>query len=322
MKFADLFCGIGGSSYGALEAGLDPCLMVDSDESCGMELPPRLQTFFYRADLALPDSVLWEKLQLAEVVLCSPPCQAFSALASGNGRPTGRDADRAFAKTISLMATYTKRKLILIENVPQFLKTDMAVEICSDLVRLGYHVNFGIRDASDFGVPQRRRRSIILATSKSVDVSGRFPRSTVRSAFVDLPPIDSTDPLHLSLRRHSPLVMQRIEAIPKDGGSRRALPEHLQLSCHQRSSGYNDVYGRMRWDDLGPTITSGCTNPSKGRFLHPDENRAITLREAARLQTLPDDVLLPNSTSVERRARMIGNAFPSRFVKHLLEEAL
>ena len=103
--------------------------------------------------------------------------------------------------------------------------------------------------------------------------------------------------------------------IPHNGGSRKDLPEEYWLNCHKKCNGFKDVYGRMAWDDLAPTITGGCFNPSKGRYLHPEENRAITMREAALLQGFPRDYNFPIVTNKSALAMMIGNALPPPFVK-------
>jgi DNA (cytosine-5)-methyltransferase 1 len=102
--------------------------------------------------------------------------------------------------------------------------------------------------------------------------------------------------------------------LPKDGGSRRSLPDDLKLACHTRSNGFNDVYGRMRWNDVAPTITSGCTNPSKGRFVHPEFDRAITLREGAMLQGFPQHYRFDPTHGKGAIALMIGNALPPPFI--------
>lgn len=119
--------------------------------------------------------------------------------------------------------------------------------------------------------------------------------------------------MHDMPEHRTPKVMAIIKQIPKNGGSRRDLPDHLQLECHKRCNGFKDVYGRMAWNDVAPTITSGCFNPSKGRFLHPEEDRAITLREAALLQGFPRRYKFPinNKSAV---ALMIGNALPPPFI--------
>jgi DNA (cytosine-5)-methyltransferase 1 len=109
-------------------------------------------------------------------------------------------------------------------------------------------------------------------------------------------------------------VRELIALIPKNGGSRSDLPKRYQLDCHKRSDGFSDVYGRMAWDDVSPTITSGCHNPSKGRFLHPSQNRTITLREAAILQGFPRRYRFNVDHGKESIALMIGNALPPPFI--------
>ena len=130
----------------------------------------------------------------------------------------------------------------------------------------------------------------------------------------------SGDELHDLPERRAKRVLQLIREIPKNGGSRADLPAARQLKCHIRQDGFHDIYGRMSWDDVAPTITSGCHNPSKGRFLHPDEDRAITLREAALLQSFPQTYRFPLSGGKEAIALMIGNALPPEFIRrHALE---
>jgi DNA (cytosine-5)-methyltransferase 1 len=108
--------------------------------------------------------------------------------------------------------------------------------------------------------------------------------------------------------------MELIRRIPKNGGSRSDLPEEDQLDCHKRCNGFKDVYGRMAWGEVSPTITSGCFNPSKGRFLHPEEDRAITMREAALLQGFPRRYKFPTTDNKSAIALMIGNALPPPFI--------
>jgi DNA (cytosine-5)-methyltransferase 1 len=130
-----------------------------------------------------------------------------------------------------------------------------------------------------------------------------------------VPPEQSRDPLHNVPRKHSERVLKLIQAIPRDGGSRKDRAEELQLECHKRVQGFWDVYGRMAWNGPAPTITGGCTNPSKGRFIHPTANRAITLREAALLQTFPKSYRFPLEFGIETTALLIGNALPPEFVR-------
>jgi DNA (cytosine-5)-methyltransferase 1 len=145
---------------------------------------------------------------------------------------------------------------------------------------------------------------------------------TVRDAIGHLPRAGvSGDRLHdLPEKKRTPRVAQFIKDIPRNGGSRGDLPQSRQLPCHRRRKGFYDVYGRMPWNDVAPTITSGCFNPSKGRFLHPRENRAITMREAALLQSFPSSYLFSPAAGKEAIALMIGNALPPEFVRrHALQ---
>jgi DNA (cytosine-5)-methyltransferase 1 len=140
-------------------------------------------------------------------------------------------------------------------------------------------------------------------------------RLTVRDAIGEVEaPSKSKDKLHALGERRSDAVKKLISLIPKDGGSRSDLGESHQLECHKRTDGFFDVYGRMAWDEVSPTITSGCHNPSKGRFLHPSRNRTITLREAAMLQGFPKDYKFEVSHGKEAIALMIGNALPPPFI--------
>ena len=136
------------------------------------------------------------------------------------------------------------------------------------------------------------------------------------------------DPIHKIFPTHIPSVQKRIELTPKNGGSRKDLPKQYLLKCHEGENiGFNDVYGRLRWDDYSTTITGGCLNPSKGRFLHPEQNRNISAREASLLQSFPADYKFPSDISKANLALLIGNALPPKFSyyqsdnirKHLLE---
>ena len=125
---------------------------------------------------------------------------------------------------------------------------------------------------------------------------------------------ESGDPVHDIPEKRAMRTMQLIRRIPRDGGSRTDLPEEDQLECHKRCEGFKDVYGRMSWEKVSPTITSGCFNPSKGRFLHPEEDRAITMREAALLQGFPQRYKFPTTSNKSAIALMIGNALPPPFI--------
>ena len=144
----------------------------------------------------------------------------------------------------------------------------------------------------------------------------RAPRRTVAQAIRGLRPLgsgerDPDDALHAA-RRHSPIALRRLEAVPPNGGSRSSLPPSLAMRCHAGKRGYPDVYGRMAWDDVAPTLTTGCTDVTRGRFAHPEQHRAITLREAALLQSFPPGYVFHGT--VGRVAVQIGNAVPVAMV--------
>lgn len=188
---------------------------------------------------------------------------------------------------------------------------------------MGYRITWEIKDAARYGVPQRRKR-LILVAGYGLDIplaSESTMLRTVREAIGDLREAGkSGDALHDLPEKRSEKILKLIRDIPKDGGSRGDLPKDRQLSCHHRQDGFYDIYGRMAWDKVAPTITSGCHNPSKGRFLHPEQDRAITLREAALLQSFPSRYQFSVSDGKEAIALMIGNALPPEFIKrHALE---
>ncbi len=211
-------------------------------------------------------------------------------------------------------------KAIMMENVPALADDRRMKKFRAGLAELGYESNCDVLNAADYDVPQRRRRMILLAGKKGpIIYAPAVPRiATVRKAIGSLPkPGKSKDPLHDLPEQRTEKIMDLIRHIPKDGGGRRQMGPEWQLECHKNyPSGFKDVYGRMWWDEVSPTITGGCTNPSKGRFLHPEQNRAITLREAALLQSFPPDYYFSLNEGKQGASLMIGNALPPNFIKH------
>jgi len=205
---------------------------------------------------------------------------------------------------------------IMMENVPGLVNYTLFKEVLRELRKLGYNPKVQAVKIQEYGVPQRRKR-LVLVGSLLGDLDVAKPtgeRVTVRDVIGHLESVSETkDPVHRIVAAHSPEVMKRIKATPKDGGSRRDVPE-FELKCHKdKSMGFRDVYGRLRWNDYACTITGGCLNPSKGRFLHPVRNRAITAREAALLQTFPRSYKFPATITKTSVALMIGNALPPKF---------
>ena len=246
-----------------------------------------------------------------------PPCQGFSALRTLNGSVRVNDSRNDLLSDFQTYVEVVRPKAVMMENVPGLASDDRFSSFCRSMRRLGYLGKHRILDAADYGVPQRRRRLIYLAGYGTTIPFGRKSkkRVTVWDALSNLPKAgESGDPPHDIPERRCARVMHIIKNIPKDGGSRTALPPELQLPCHTRCNGFTDIYGRLSWRKVAPTITSGCFNPSKGRFLHPVEDRAITIREAALLQGFPQTYTFDPQIGKQALAKMIGNALPPPFI--------
>jgi len=318
----DLFCGCGGLTTGLKSAGINVIGAADID-------PLSAETY----KLNHPDVLLWEVditklnpqelleaigLGVGELDLLAgcPPCQGYSTIRTLN---KAIDIDDPRNNLVLEFARFVEAVLphaVLMENVLGAADDRRFEALRRKLEEIGYRGSCYIVDAADYGVPQRRRRLIYMA-GRGFEIplpAGNKKRTTVREAIGNLPKAGlSGDPLHDTLTRHIPRIMNIIRSIPKDGGGRSSLPKDMWLERHKRCDGFYDAYGRMAWDDVAPTITGGCCNPSKGRFLHPEEDRAMTLREAALLQGFPRWYRFPvgngrrNKTAV---AAMIGNAVP------------
>lgn len=331
----DLFCGSGAVSVALKANGFRVVAAVDNDRTCaetyGLNHPevPFREKDIRKIEPAELAVALPEGKQLELMVVCAP-CQPFS---SQNRRREDVDPRAPLMLHAVRLAKALQPRLIMFENVPGIASSPMLERLRRALFAAGYQMGEPARiDAADFGVPQRRVRCIVVASRSSALVPPSVPAAprkygvTVRKAFAGLTELgsgeaDPSDPLHVS-RKHQQLTLTRLELIPRDGGSRCSLPKQLQLACHRKCGPgeFSDVYGRMRWDAVAPTLTTGCTDVTRGRFAHPQENRAITLREAARLQTFPDDYKFAGSRS--EIAAQIGNAVPIELARRLIEGLL
>lgn len=320
----DLFSGCGGLTVGMKRAGFTVLAAVESwDAAADAYAMNHREVTLLRSDIRdCNPSKLMRSLKLnagdLDLLAGCPPCQGFSSLRTLNGRVTVTDHQNDLIFDFVRFAISLLPKTIMLENVPALATDSRLHRVTTILEKAGYNCAAKVLDAADFGVPQRRRRLLFLASRVG---TVKFPnparkRLTVRSVIGSLPqPGTSGDALHDSEAVHAPHVARLIRQIPKDGGSREDLDASWQLRCHQRFNGFHDIYGRMRWDDVSPTITTGCINPSKGRFLHPEQNRAISLREAALLQGFPKRYRLPLERGRYPIAKLIGNAFPPEFVR-------
>lgn len=321
----DLFSGCGGLTLGLKQAGFNVVGAVEIDKQAAETFeanhPDVLLKICDIRNLSARGLRHELKLHLGQLDLLAgcPPCQGFSLLRTRNGANRNRDGRNNLVREMLRFTRAFRPKTIMMENVPGLIRHKPFFDLCDALRRLGYEITFDVKDAASYGVPQRRRRLIMLA-GRGFEIG--FPEGaktirTVRDAIAGLPKAGfSNDTLHdFPELRRSDKVAALIRDIPKNGGSRGDLPRSRQLACHTRSDGFKDIYGRMAWDKVAPTITGGCFNPSKGRFLHPEENRAITLREAALLQGFPRSYFFDVKTGKQRIALMIGNALPPEFIR-------
>lgn len=249
-----------------------------------------------------------------------PPCQGFSTMRTRNGKLSVNDGRNDLIHEFFRFTFEFRPKVVMLENVPGLKDSTHFQAFLKAMIEIGYCGDWRILNAKHFGVPQNRRRLIYIAAyNRSVTVSDtRATEVTVRDAISMLPRAgESGDFLHDIPERRTQRIRDMIALVPKDGGSRSDLPDSYVLPCHRRhTNGFKDVYGRMKWDKPSPTITGGCASPSKGRFLHPEENRCITLREAAVLQGFPLDYSFSENLPKDKLALMIGNALPAPFIEH------
>lgn len=320
----DLFSGCGGLSLGLKQAGFKV--------ACAVEINAKAQETYKlnHSDVRMIPSdiqkvrvrTLMRELDLApgqlDLLAGCPPCQGFSRIRTRNKSSSDIDARNDLIFEFLRFVRGFRPKAVMLENVPALRDDARFLVFWSEMQRMGYHGQPEIQDASKFGVPQRRRRLIYLA------VRGRYPTpkldsggsiKTVRDTIgMMATPGKSGDPIHDIPENRAPKTLALIRAVPHDGGSRTDLPEQFRLACHEATDGFKDVYGRMSWGLPAPTITGGCHNPSKGRFLHPVHDRAITLREAALLQGFPISYKFNAQHGKEAIALMIGNALPPPFI--------
>lgn len=318
-------------SLGLRRAGLKVVCGVDNDPVAAESYRANLTTPVIERDIrTLRTATLRKRVPKrgSLILAVCAPCQPYSKVRKAGRTRNGRDLLRSVA---TLVRSLRPRGVIL-ENVPQIAKgkkNSVLEKFCDALRGAGYSLAFGTVDAKDFGVPQKRRRMVLIGIKgcgKNVQLpekNGCRPR-TVRNTIGDLPTVIAGGsaprmPLHRAAKL-SAKNLERIEATPRDGGDSRDWPEALRLPCHVRSKGFYDVYGRMRWDVPAPTLTTRCNSLSNGRFGHPKQNRAITLLEAAVLQTFPRRYRFKGNQN--EIARQIGNAVPPKLAESLARTLL
>lgn len=332
MRAMDFFCGAGGLTRGLRNAGIKVIAGFDRDEQCRLSYEKNNRGVkFVTKDIRevtvaelkrLAGVKSFSEMLFAGCAPCSPFSQKRKAAEPSNDLTLLMEFGRIVAKA--------KPGYVLIENVPGLANVP-GYSTFRRFVRLlevsGYQIAIGILDAKRFGVPQNRRRLVLIATRKGIPSlpkpkygTKHRPYKTVRQAIARFPVLRAGS-RHAKIKNHvasavAPINLERLKATPPDGGDRRDWPRRLRLECHLGDyEGHTDAYGRMSWDSPAPTLTGRCNSISNGRYAHPTQNRAISLREAAALQTFPDGYRFYGFHN--HIALQIGNAVPVRLSRDL-----
>lgn len=319
----DLFCGAGGLTAGLRRSGLQVRAGYDIDLNCRHAYEHNNRATFVTKsveEVSSEEVASWYRPGRLKLLAGCAPCQPFSSY--NQGRDTRTDRKWPLLYAFKRLIEGVQPELVTMENVPDVTRHKVYHDFVAALEQ-DYEIWEGTVACVDYGLPQHRRRHVLLA-SKLGPISlippthSGKPR-TVHDAIGHLPPLsagdcDPRDPLHRAASL-SPINMKRI-IYSRPGGTWKEWPEDLRAACHQKDSGktYPSVYGRMRWEEPGPTMTTLCYGFGNGRFGHPEQNRAISLREAATLQSFPFDYQFMPVEKINFRAvgRMIGNAVPVR----------
>jgi DNA (cytosine-5)-methyltransferase 1 len=329
----DLFCGVGGLTHGLALGGIQVKAGIDLDPACRFPYEANNRASFLEADVSdITAADLSKHLLGGDFSLLAgcAPCQSFSTY-SRSGRSKKRELDWTLVASFGELISEARPDFVTMENVPQLADHEVFSDFLACLE--GYAVTWSVIECSMLGIPQSRRRLVLLASrhqsSMPFDLTVTSPRAqvTVRQAIGTLPPIaagarSTNDPMHTASSL-SDLNLRRIRA-SKPGGTWRDWDPKLRATCHTKESGstYPSVYGRMEWDRVAPTVTTQCFGYGNGRFGHPEQDRAISLREAAMLQTFPKDyAFVPDGQPVRfnQLGRLIGNAVPVRLGEEIAE---
>jgi DNA (cytosine-5)-methyltransferase 1 len=323
----DLFSGCGGLTRGFLDSRKYRAVYA---VECDEDAAATYRTNFGDHVFCGPIEQV-EEFPKVDVIVGGPPCQGFSPL---NMRGVGLERRTLWREYLRALEE-ARPDAFLMENVPQLLLSAEYVAFKKAAERLGFKIEDGVLNAADFGVPQTRKRAIAIGSflgTPELPVGNRQPLGsasskartwrTVRDAIGDLPGQPTGENWH-NARNPRPLSIERYETIPLEGEGRFDLaarrPDITPACWLRKKSGSTDVFGRLWWDKPAYTIRTEFFKPEKGRYLHPTEHRPITVREAARLMSFPDDFQLPDDQSMTSIARQIGNAVPPLLARRLAE---
>ncbi len=331
VEIVDLFCGVGGLTRGLLDAGLNVIAGFDLDSTCKYTYEKNNNVVFHNMNIrnmkkkdvnrCYSDGVI-------KILVGCAPCQPFSQMRYKLGKQNSKDEKYDLLSEFGRIIKEVEPEIVSMENVPNIRDTTVFTKFLNLLYENGYTTDGGqVVYCPDYGIPQNRRRFILLASKLGeihlIPPTHKRDESTVRKFIEHLPPVKdgedcSSDKLHRTAKL-SDINIRRIQnSIP--GGTWKDWPVELRCECHKKESGqtYTSVYGRMRWDAVGPTITTQFYCYGTGRYGHPEQDRALTLREGALLQTFPlnYDFIDPSVPfKMKDIARHIGNAVPPRLGK-------
>lgn len=343
----DLFCGAGGLTLGLKRAGFNVVAGVESNsETAKTYEANHLGTKSLVKDVKeVKGKEIFELAGTRSIDLLAgcPPCQGFSQLTEKYKR---YDSRNGLVLEMARIVEEMKPKMVMMENVPCIVTKGKSIlnEFVGRLKKLGYFVKMDVLQMADYGVPQSRKRFVLLGglgfeiplpePTHGAKENGKNKLKswvTIREVIGNMP-----KPVTLSyaiknggpekfhwhvIRDLKPISIERLKAI-KAGENRTVLPERLRPKCHRRrDKGFRNVYGRMRWDKVSPTITSGCTTPCMGRFGHPKETRTISIRESALIQTFPRNYRF-KTKYMDVSCDLVGNALPYKFAKILAKACL
>ncbi len=315
--FIDLFCGAGGLALGFAQAGFRSVYAVDSDKAAAETYRRN-----FKHEVWVGQIEELERIPTgADVVIGGPPCQGFSPLGQMIPLAGHRQMNKLWRHYVRLVEQVNPIAFV-IENVPEFLRSEEFEALDRHAKGLGYETAKGVLNAAEFGVPQQRRRAFVVAVRGA---SPRLPRptqerATVWDAIHDLPLEPDGREWHIG-RNPTSKSIERYKCIPPGGNRFDLMKQRPDLAPRcwlNKRTGSTDVFGRLEWDRPALTIRTEFFKPEKGRYLHPEANRPITHREAARLQTFPDDFEFHGSKI--QVARQIGNAVPPKLARAVAHE--
>lgn len=343
IRAIDLFCGAGGLTHGLQRAGIEVIAGYDIEEQCRFAYEKNNDAVFINKSVTSIEVEEFSRYfgdAKVRVLAGCAPCQTFSSYNKKTKEENLKDERWNLLTSFGDHIKKLRPEIVTMENVPRLVNQRVFNDFVDQLIEQGYKVSFKVVYCPDYGMPQSRSRLVLLASLlgpiKLIDSThSSVNYVTVKDSIGHLPAVevgqsDPVDALHRSANM-SELNLKRIK-VSKPGGTWQDWPEELIAACHKKDSGstYSSVYGRMSWDKVGSTITTQCIGFGNGRFGHPEQDRAITLREAALLQTFPNNYQFwPSDKKIEMSpiAKMIGNAVPVRLgevvgesiLKHLEE---